>query len=217
MRNHLVMLRSFFVPCHPPGSRATVVLVLSLLILGGTAAAWPDPPPTPANQPEGREATAQLPTEGKSPAPPVSGIELKIVKYPELIAAVKAQRGKVVVVDVWANTCLPCKREFPNLVKLYQEYAMGGLACMSVTVDPPENREAALKFLKNKGAGFANYLLDEDAALWQEKWNVKGVPVVFVFDRAGKRAAKFDNDDPKKQFTYADVRSLAVKLLEEKP
>jgi len=41
--------------------------------------------------------------------------------------------------------------------------------------------------------------------------------VVFVFDRAGKRAAKFDNDDPKKQFTYADVRSLAVKLLEEKP
>jgi len=192
------------------------VLVLALLLICGAAAPWPDPP-TAANQPKGQETTAQLPTKEKSPAPPVSGIELKIVKYPELIAAVKAQHGKVVVVDVWANTCIPCKREFPNLVKLCQEYGMDGLACMSVTVDPPENRDAALKFLKNKGAGFANYLLDEDASLWQGNWNVKGVPVVFVFDRAGKRAAKFDNDNPKKQFTYTDVRSLAVKLLEEKP
>jgi hypothetical protein len=85
---------------------------------------------------------------------------------------------------------------------------------MSVTIDELDRKDAALAFLRSKRATFPNFLLDEDASLWQVKWDLKGVPAVFVFDRDGKRAAKFDGDDPDNQFTYADVEALVKKLLQ---
>jgi hypothetical protein len=36
---------------------------------------------------------------------------------------------------------------------------------------------------------------------------------VFVFDRQGRRAAKFDSEDPEKPLSYEDVKKLVPKLL----
>jgi len=58
-------------------------------------------------------------------------VQLKIVKYGELTEAVRVQKGKVLVVDVWADFCIPCKEEFPNLVRLHKKYAEKGLSCFS--------------------------------------------------------------------------------------
>ncbi len=158
-------------------------------------------------QPPGQTAVSQAGT----------AVELQVVKYSELIAAIKQLRGKVVVVDVWADFCIPCKEEFPNLVRMHRHYAANGLACVSVTVDPLKSKDAALAFLKAKGATFANYLLDEAPSVWQEKWNLNGVPAVFVFGRDGKLARKFDSDDPDHPFTYADVEKLVRELLAARP
>jgi thiol-disulfide isomerase/thioredoxin len=141
------------------------------------------------------------------------GIELKSVKYADLVQAIRAQRGKVIVVDLWGDFCIPCKREFHNLVELNQQYGDKGLVCMSVALDPPEGKEGALKFLTKSKATFANYWLDEKAAFWQERWGIKGPPAVFVFDRQGRRAAKFDSEDPEKPLSYEDVKKLVPKLL----
>jgi len=40
---------------------------------------------------------------------------------------------------------------------------------------------------------------------------------VFVFDRDGRRAGKFDTSDPDKPYTYADVEALVKELLKAKP
>ena len=142
-----------------------------------------------------------------------NAVELKTVKYADLVKAVRAQRGKVVVIDLWGDFCIPCKREFHNLVELNQQYGDKGLVCMSVALDPPEGSEGALKFLKKSKATFANYWLDEKAIFWQERWGIKGPPAVFVFDRQGRRAAKFDSEDPEKPLSYEDVKKLVPKLL----
>jgi thiol-disulfide isomerase/thioredoxin len=152
-------------------------------------------------------------TENGSVLPAPASVDLKIVKYGQLVEAVRALRGKVVVVDVWATYCLPCKQEFPNLVRLYHDHAKDGLACLSVSVDEPARRDGALTFLRAKGAAFSNFLLDETGATWQGRWGINSIPVVFVFDRDGKRAAKFHSDDPDHSFTYADVRKLVERLL----
>src|SRR4051812_42428760 len=104
--------------------------------------------------------------------------------------------------------------EFPHLVQMHQRYAKDGVACLSVTVDEMDQREAALKFLKAKGAAFPNYLLDEDIAVWQAKWAIMGPPAVFVFDRTGKQAGKFDSDSSKDS-PYTEVEKLVKKLLAE--
>lgn len=142
-------------------------------------------------------------------------IELKTVKYPELAKFIRAQKGKVVVVDIWGDFCLPCKKEFPHLVELHKKHADKGLVCVSVAIDEKYTPKA-LEFLKKVGATFPNFWLDEPGDVWQERWDLKGVPAVFVFDRQGRRYRKFDNDDPDKQFTYADVEPVVQKLLAEK-
>jgi thiol-disulfide isomerase/thioredoxin len=149
------------------------------------------------------------------PPPKPQRVELKVVKYDQLTAAVRDQLGKVVVLDIWASWCVPCKKEFPHLIKLHEKYAREGLVCMSVSVDDDEAKHAAaLKFLTGVKATFANYRLDEPDSVWQEKWDFNGPPAVFVFDRQGRRAGKFTMGDPDNQFTYAkDVEPLVRKLL----
>ena len=151
------------------------------------------------------------------------GVEVRAIKYRDLVQAVRSQRGKVVVIDVWADFCTPCKKEFHNLVEMHQRDGTKGLVCMSVAVDPPKDKKApapppgTLAFLIRQKAAFANYWLNEDAKVWTERWGITGPPAVFVFDRQGRRAAKFDREDPDKSWEYDDVKKLVQKLLAQSP
>ena len=51
-----------------------------------------------------------------------------------------------------------------------------------------------------------------------DRWDLKAIPAVYVFQRDGKRAAKFSNDDPDKPFGYEkDIEPLVRSLLVAKP
>jgi thiol-disulfide isomerase/thioredoxin len=146
-------------------------------------------------------------------AAPAPAVTLEVVNKKGYEAALKAKKGKVVVVDVWADWCIPCKEEFPHLVELHKRYAGDGLACVSVSLDDADKKATPLAFLQKKGAAFANYLLDEPTTEWQKLFDINGPPAVFVYDRDGKLAQRFDHNDVDKTFTYADVEKLVQKLL----
>ena len=99
---------------------------------------------------------------------------MKTIKYGELVKAVREQCGKVVVIDVWADFCVPCKQEFHNLVEMHQQHGDKGLVCMSVALDPSEDDKEGVpppgvqKFLGKQKATFANFWLDENPKVWQE-------------------------------------------------
>ena len=144
-------------------------------------------------------------------------IELKVVKYPELGKAIRALKGNVVVVDVWATWCPPCVKEFPHLVELHAKYASAGLVCVSVSMNDKDTHADALEFLVKKKAHFVNYRLDEVVNTSFDRLDIKGIPVVYLFDRDNKRAGKFTNDDPDKPFSYEkDVTPLVRQLLDAK-
>src|SRR5207302_7645992 len=46
-----------------------------------------------------------------------------------------ALRGKVVLIDFWAQWCEPCKKELPQLEKLAREYAGKGVVVLTVNID----------------------------------------------------------------------------------
>lgn len=99
---------------------------------------------------------------------------------------------------------------------MHQKYAREGLACVSVSVDDPAMPamiKAAEGFLLQQKATFANYLLMEEVDVWQERMDLSAPPAVFIFDREGRRAAKFDTSDPDKPFTYEDVEKVVKRLL----
>jgi thiol-disulfide isomerase/thioredoxin len=155
---------------------------------------------------------------GRGPAsadpPGAEGVGVKIVKYPEMLDSVKHLRGRVLVVDFWADTCLICKKEFPRLVQMHQKYASEGLAAISVSLDDPSQPGAVEKvqgFLKTQRASFTNLILDEKPEVWQEKFGFDGPPCVFVFDRHGEIKKQFKDD-----FTYDEVEKLVKELLTKK-
>jgi thiol-disulfide isomerase/thioredoxin len=159
-------------------------------------------------------ALAALAVAAATSARQEPAVELKPLKYDALIELVKQQRGKVVVVDFWADFCIPCKREFPNLVKLHRQYGGQGLVALSVALDDPSDEKAkarALKFLQAQQAAFTNVLLDEPADVWQKKLEVDGPPVVYVFGRSGRLEKKFAGE-----VNYREIEELAVRLLKEK-
>ena len=71
-------------------------------------------------------AIAALPLLADAPPRPGKAVALAAVDYDGLGKAIRGLRGKVVVVDIWATWCPPCKREFPELVKLHDKYAADG-------------------------------------------------------------------------------------------
>jgi thiol-disulfide isomerase/thioredoxin len=146
-------------------------------------------------------------------------VSIKSIKYEDLIRQVKAQQGKVVVVDVWGPSCATCMKEFPNLVKLNQDYQKKGLACISVAVALTEKdtAESSLPFLVKKMATFPNFWLDEPDQVWTTKWSTSGIPMVFVFDRQGRRVGKYGHEVDKSVDYQGVIEPLVRKLLEEKP
>lgn len=145
----------------------------------------------------------------------VADVNLLLVNSNELEQAIKANKDKVVVVDFWASFCAPCKKEFPHLVELHQKLGKEGVACISVSIDEDSDRDAALAFLRKQGATFANYLLTDDPEVASERWKIKSIPAVFVYDREGKMVKKFDTDNPNTEFSYAVVTSLVEELLKK--
>jgi thiol-disulfide isomerase/thioredoxin len=140
-------------------------------------------------------------------------IKCDIIKYDTLTDAIKKLRGKVVVVDCWADFCLPCKREFPKLVELHRRFRDRGVACVSVALD--ENTSAARQriqfFLDRQKATFPNYLLDESASFWQDKFKIDGPPVVFVFNRRGDLVRKLRDQEA----DYTVIDKIVCRLLDE--
>jgi thiol-disulfide isomerase/thioredoxin len=141
-------------------------------------------------------------------------VTVNVVKYDSLSALIKQQRGKVVVVDFWADYCVPCKREFPNLVKLHQQYAKGGLVAISVSLDELSEdgaKDKVMKFLQKQQATMNNLILDEKPAVWQVKLKIDGPPLVIVFNRKGELEQKFVD----KEVDYTVIGKLVAELLKK--
>jgi len=150
-------------------------------------------------------------------------VSLEIKSWKETQALIAAQKGKVVVVDLWSTSCVPCMKEFPQLVALHKKYPSEKITCISVSFDyeglesePPESKKpSVMKFLKSTQATCTNLLLSDPDLDVYESIGLAAIPAVYVYDIHGKLAKRFDNDSGEygdEGFTYKDH---IVPLIEE--
>ena len=94
-------------------------------------------------------------------------------------------KGKVVVLNVWASWCDPCREEVPLLQKTHEKIEpQGGLV---LGLDTQDASSKALAFLKERDATFLS-LRDRDRSYGRE-FGVTGYPETFIIDRKGRIAA----------------------------
>jgi thiol-disulfide isomerase/thioredoxin len=60
-------------------------------------------------------------------------------------AAIDAERGKALLVNLWATWCAPCLREIPDLLKLEQAYGRCGLRVLGLAMDEPTELTTAVQ------------------------------------------------------------------------
>lgn len=186
---------------------------------GDAASAGTEVPVDPGPPPEGQSE----PTDSETPAAPpqAPAVTLRILDWAGVEEIIAAQRGKVVVVDLWSTGCPPCRREFPQLVKLHRELG-DRVACVSVSTDydgipskPPETyRETVLEFLTQQGATFDNVLCSQAAEELFEQLKIGSIPSVFVYNQAGELVQRFTEPVDGQEFTYAgQIRPYVESLL----
>jgi len=93
-------------------------------------------------------------------------------------------RGKVVVLNFWASWCKPCRQSIPWLNGLRSRYGSQGLVIIGVNVDA--ERAEAERFQRDVPIDF-EVVYDPQGKL-AERFELKGMPSSFVFDRDGKLA-----------------------------
>jgi peroxiredoxin len=92
------------------------------------------------------------------------------------------QRGKVVLLNIWATWCPPCEEETPELVNLYSEYKGRGVEFLGISID--EQGPSVVKpFVKKYDV---NYPMTVDDGTFQEKYGpMMGVPTTYLIDKKG--------------------------------
>jgi thiol-disulfide isomerase/thioredoxin len=101
-------------------------------------------------------------------------------------------RGKVLLLNMWATWCGPCRAEMPALVKMQDEHRDKGFEIIGLNTDDGDTKEMIEKFAKEMNL---NYTLvwaptEQQAALLKIS-NFDGIPQSFVVDRDGKLRGVF--------------------------
>lgn len=97
-------------------------------------------------------------------------------------------RGKIVMIDFWASWCQPCRRENPNVVKLYQKYNGKGFDIIGVSLD--QSREDWIQAIKDDQLSWVHVsdLQERNAAALL--YSVNSIPQTYLLDKEGKIIAK---------------------------
>ena len=91
--------------------------------------------------------------------------------------------GKVVLLNIWATWCAPCRQEIPFLQSLYEKHAADGLEIVGVSVDARGQDGEIRAFVKDFGMTYPIWR-DPDERI-QSLYLALGVPASYLIDRAG--------------------------------
>ena len=142
-----------------------------------------------------------LPVEVGSASPEVRATDMRGAPV-----QLSSLRGQVVLLNIWATWCGPCRQEMPSMERLYRALRPEGLHIVAVSIDASPGSVDAEGRMGGDVAGFAReYGLTFD--IWQDPaggvrrdYRTTGVPESFLVDRGGRIVKKVigatEWDDP---------------------
>lgn len=93
-------------------------------------------------------------------------------------------RGRPVLMNFWATWCAPCRREMPELVRVYNTHRDEGFVVLAVDLADQDSIDDVRAFVEEFDMTFP-VLLDETGAVYNELYRLLGLPMSVFVDREG--------------------------------
>jgi thiol-disulfide isomerase/thioredoxin len=113
-------------------------------------------------------------------------------------------RGSVVVMNLWATWCPPCREEMPALQRFYQENKSKGVVVLGI--DQGESAAAAGSFARQRGVTFP--ILLDASQQYGGSYESIGLPTTVIVDRGGHVVRGIDGE-----LTLAQIRAAVLPAL----
>jgi thiol-disulfide isomerase/thioredoxin len=173
--------------------RATLARLAATLTSLGNGSAWAAE--TMALKPTG--AMAAFVVKAKpDPAP-----DLSFVDSTGAVRTLRDFKGKIVLLNLWATWCAPCRKEMPALDRLQAELGSATFEVVAISVDR-SGPEGARKFLDSIGTKHLALYADPTARL-ASSLKAIGMPTTLLIDADGREVgrltgpAEWDSEDAK--------------------
>lgn len=130
-------------------------------------------------------------TELAEQAPPLPRLPegLEYLDGEGVLAKVQSSKAKGVLINVWASWCGPCRVEIPMLLELQERFGKDQLEFLFVSVDSPDQAEAALLALRERKLPLPGYLARPPLGAFKEaltpRWR-GSLPATFLFEPTGQ-------------------------------
>lgn len=121
-----------------------------------------------------------FPVSVGSAAPPMQASTLDGTKRTKTL---DDYEGKVVLLNVWATWCEPCRVEMPSIEKLHREFGPQGLAVIAVSVDDAGMETRIRDFVTELGITFE--VLHDPTRTTSASYQITGYPETFIIGREG--------------------------------
>jgi cytochrome c biogenesis protein CcmG/thiol:disulfide interchange protein DsbE len=92
-------------------------------------------------------------------------------------------KGQVVLLNIWATWCDPCREEMPSIERLYKDLGPQGLKVIAVSIDNPGMEAPIRDFVKSFKLSF-DVLYDQSGKI-RDDYQTAGVPETFIIGRDG--------------------------------
>ena len=127
-----------------------------------------------------------------------AGDSIKKITLSELKTVLENNKGKVVILDLWATWCPPCRKEIPGFISLYNKYQKKGVEILGIAFDD-NGPEVVPPFIKKMGINYPVYLDGGDIA---QAYNLQAYPTTVIYGKDGKVANKHIGFVSEKEFDY---------------
>jgi len=116
----------------------------------------------------------------------------------------EATAGKVVLLNIWATWCPPCRREIPDLVAISNEYAAKGVVVFGVSLDQKGDPVASVKtFAEKNNMAYVNIVDNATNQIADAYGGIQSIPTTFIIDRQGNIVQKIVGSQSKEAFVAA--------------
>jgi thiol-disulfide isomerase/thioredoxin len=102
--------------------------------------------------------------------------------------SLKAWKGRVVLVNLWATWCAPCRKEMPSLAALQSELGSKDFEVVAISLDR-KGLEGSGQFLKEVGATALKLYADPTTDTLS-KFQAVGLPASILIDRQGREIGR---------------------------